>query len=185
MAKRIDPVIKPPMELRRVITQFHKDTLEMLEIGAATQHIFPVEVYPGYKQVNERRKRQGGWHSTGRGVRSFRGIIKAADEIDDIYLTYSFNRYMRFAELGVGGGVKAEAVDRSKNARFDQRYISSWDRSAGRSHRPFIRREVNHLCSRISNYLCMAYGEQIKVAVTEGLTVDLDVQNAMRLFGGK
>lgn len=31
----------------------------------------------------------------------------------------------------------------------------------------------------------MAYGEQIKVAVTEGLTVDLDVQNAMRMFEGK
>ncbi len=185
MAKKIDPVITPPMELRRVITQFHKDTLEMLEIGAATQHVFPVEVYPGYKKVNAMRKRQGGWYSTGRGVRSFKGFIKAADEIDNIYLTYSFNRYMRFAELGVGSGVTAEAVERSKNAHFDQRYISSWDRSAGRSHRPFIRREVNHLCSRISNYLCMAYGEQIKVAVTEGLTVDLDVQNAMRMFEGK
>ncbi len=185
MAKRIDPVVKPPMELRRVITQFHKDTLEMLEIGAATQHIFPVEVYPGYKKVNEMRKRQGGWYSTGRGVRSFKGVIKEADEIDRIYLTYSFNRYMRFAELGVGGGVKAEAVERSKNAHFDRRYISSWDRSAGKSHRPFIRREVNHLCSRISNFLCMAYGEQIQVAVTDGLTVDLDVQNVMRMFGGK
>ena len=185
MAQRIDPVIRPPMELRRVITQFHKDTIEMLEIGAATQHIFPVEVYPGYKKVNEMRKRQGSWYSTGRGVRSFKGVIREADEIDRIQLTYSFNRYLRFTELGVGGGVTAEAVERSKNARFDRRYISSWDRSAGSSHRPFIRREVNHLCSRISNYLCMAYGEQIKVAVTEGLTVDIDVQNAMRMFGGK
>lgn len=183
MARNIDPVIRPPMDLRRAITQFHKDTLEMLEIGGATQHVFPVEVYPGYKQVNERRKRQGGWHSTGRGMKSFRGTIKSADDIDDIYLTYVYARYMRFAELGVGAGTSARDVDRSKNARYDVRYISSWDRSVGRSHRPFIRREVNHLASRIERYLCLAYGRQIEAKITEGLTVDIDVQRAMRLLG--
>lgn len=183
MARDIDPVIRPPMDLRRAITKFHKDTLEMLELGGAVQHVWPVEVYPGYKQVNERRKREHGWHSTGKGMKSFRGAIKSADDIDDIYLTYSFNRYMRFAELGVGAGTSAENVDRSKNARFDRRYISSWDRSQGRSHRPFIRREVNHLSRRIERYLCLAYGKQIEAKITEGLTVDVDVQKVMRLLG--
>ena len=183
MAQRIDPVIKPPAQLRRVISRFHQDTLDQLEENTRTQHIFPEEVYPGYKQVNEYRKRHGGWYSTGQGVKSFRGRIVSADDLDDIYLTYTYRRYLKFAELGVGAGVSASDVERAKNAFYSRRYIGNWNRGIGRSHRPAIRMEFNHLASRIESYLCRAYGEQIKAQVTMGLTVDIDVQNALRMYG--
>ena len=184
MAKKITPVGKPQMDLRRTITQFHKDTLEQIGINIATQQMWPYEVYPGYRQVNERRKRQHGWYSTGRGARSFRGKIVSADEMGDITLEYSFLAYLRFAEIGVGKGVKAEDVERSKNVNYKQRYISSWDRKVGRSHRPFgLRAEFNHLATRIERYLTDFYGEQIKAEIVNGLTIEADVSAAMRLLG--
>lgn len=183
MANKITPVNRPWMDLRRAITQFHKDTLEQLDINLATQQVWPTEVYPGYKKVNEKRKRQGGWYSTGRGRRSIKGKIVSADETGDITLEYSYLSYLRYAEIGVGAGVTAEEVDRTKNVKFAQRYISSWDRKVGRSHRPAIRAEVNHLATRIERYLCDFYGEQIKANVVYGLTLDIDVSNVMRLLG--
>lgn len=183
MAQKVTPIGRPQMDLRRAITQFHKDCLEQLHINVATQQIWPTEVYPGYKEVNAKRKRSGGWYSTGRGARSFEGRIVSADEMGDITLEYSYLAYMRFAEIGVGAGVKAGDVERGKNVKYQQRYISSWDRSAGRSHRPAIRAEVNHLATRIENYLLDFYGEKFKANIVNGLTVDADVSEAMRLFG--
>lgn len=182
MAKDITPVANPQMELRRYITQFHKDTLDQIDINLATQQVWPTEVYPGYKKVNELRKKRKQWHSTGKGRRSIKGKIVAADDIDNITLEYSFLNYMRFAEIGVGQGVSASDVDRSKNVKYKNRYISSWDRSEGRSHRPSIRSEVNHLARRIEMFVCDFYGKQISAQIVNGLTVDVDVSKAMSML---
>lgn len=184
MAQKVTPVGRPQMDLRRTITQFHKDTLEQISINMATQQLWPHEVYPGYREVNAKRKRQKGWYSTGRGARSFKGRIVSADEMGDITLEYSYLAYLKFPEIGVGQGTKAEDVERGKNVNFRQRYISSWDRKSGKSHRPFgLRSEFNHLATRIENYLLDFYGEQFKANIVNGLTVDVDVSNAMRLLG--
>jgi len=177
------PVGRPQMDLRRTITQFHKDTLEQIDINLATQQVWPTEVYPGYRLINAKRKRRGEWYSTGKGARSFRGRIVSADEMGDITLEYSYLQYMQFAEIGVGNGVKAGDVERGKNVNFRQRYISSWNRSEGRSHRPAIRAEFNHLATRIENYLLDFYGEKITAEVVEGLTMDIEVNHVMNLLG--
>ena len=175
MEKYIGSLARPGMSLKKKISRFHQDTLDQLSINLTTQQVWPTEVYPGYRQINEYRKRHGGWYSTGEGARSFQGKVVSADRIDNISLHYSYNEYMRFAELGVGKGVSAEDVERSKNVNYKSRYISSWDRSAGRSHRPSIRSEFNHLARRIELYLLDFYGYEITAQVVKGIEVDLNL----------
>jgi hypothetical protein len=183
MEKYIGSLARPGMSLKKKISRFHQDTLDQLSINLTTQQVWPTEVYPGYRQVNEYRKRHGGWYSTGEGARSFQGKVVSADRIDNISLHYSYNEYMRFAELGVGKGVSAEDVERSKNVNYKSRYISSWDRSAGRSHRPSIRSEFNHLARRIELYLLDFYGYEITAHVVKGVEMDINLANELQSLG--
>ncbi len=183
MAKNIGALARPTASLRKTITRFHKDTLEQIEINLATQQIWPTEVYPGYRKINEYRKRHKSWYSTGRGAKSFRGRILSAEDIGNISIEYKYLNYMRFAELGVGKGVKHKDVERGKNVNYSTRYISMWNRAAGRSHRPSIRSEVNHLATRIERYLLDFYGEQIQAHVVNGFEMDIDLVKELQVLG--
>lgn len=162
--------------LNEIISDFHRQTLEQLEVNLVTQRVWPTEVYPHYGEINEIRRMTGGWFSTGAGARSFRGSIVNADEAGNVTLEYSFNDYMRYVDIGVGGRTSANEVDRSKNVRYKSRYISSWDRSKGRSSRPGIMPEFRHLQTRILNYLVDFYGHKGEVEILntfEGLNFSI------------
>ena len=141
--------------------------LMQLRKNAVTQTIFPTEVYPGYRIINESRRARNEWYSTGAGVRSFSGEIVSAGAIDDVTLRYSFLDYMRYVDIGVGAGTKAEDVDRSRKANYKRRYVSQWNRRIGRSHRPAIMMELRHLATRIEKYAKDFYGYEARVRVHE------------------
>jgi len=163
------PIENPLFPLNYIIKHFYEQTMQQIDVNLMTQRIWPNEVYPGYAIKNEANKRDGLPHSTGEGAKSFRGQIVRADEAGNVTLIFSFNHYMRFAELGVGTGVKAEDVERSKNVRFRQRYIGMWDRSEGSSHRPAIMAELRHLQTRIRDYLVDFYGYEGQVELIQTL----------------
>lgn len=166
---------EPIFPAKEVISDFHRQTLLQLRVNFATQHIFPFEVYPHYKQVNAARKKHGEWYSTGEGFQSLDGRIITADE-ENVTLEYTFNDYLRFVDIGTGGSTTASAVDRGKNVRFRSRYVSRWDRSAGRSHRPAVMAELRHLQTRLRDYLVDFWGEtgELNLVQTfDELTVDL------------
>lgn len=123
-----------------------------------TQCIYPKEVYKGYAVVNQKRKEMGSWYSTGQGAKSFNGQILEAGEGGKVTMAFTFNDYLRFAEMGVGKGTSYEDVQSAKKARFQTRYISKWDRKVGSSQRPAIMMELRHLQQRIANYLVDFYG---------------------------
>lgn len=183
MAKNVGALAKPSASLRKTISRFHKETLDQIDINLATQQIWPTEVYPGYRKENEYRKKHGMWYSTGKGAKSFRGKILSADRIDNISIEYRYLNYMRFAEIGVGKGVSAEDVDRGKNVNYSTRYISMWNRRMGKSHRPSIRSEVNHLSTRIEKFLLDFYGEQLKAHVVYGFEMDINLEKALSSLG--
>lgn len=158
-------IANPMFPLNEIISEFHEQTLMQIDANLVTQRVWPVEVYPGYRIKNEANKRQGLLHSTGQGVRSFRGSVVNADVAGNVTLEYTFNDYMRYVDLGVGSGTSAENVERSKNLRYKSRYISSWDRSEGRSHRPAVMGEFRHLQRRIRDYLVDFYGYEGMVDV--------------------
>lgn len=172
MAKRIQNPIFPA---HMVISDFHKQTLLQLQANFATQKIWPYEVYPGYRQINEIRKDRGEWYSTGEGIRSISGSIVNASE-RSVTLEYRFNEYLQYVDIGVGGRTKAADVERGKNVRYRSRYINQWNRAAGSSHRPAIMAELRHLQTRLRDYLVDFWGHEGEVELLnsfEGLNVDI------------
>lgn len=155
MAKPIKNPMHPFPEIAKL---FFDQTLTQLEVRTMTQRIYPKEVYNGYSIVNQKRKEMGQWYSTGEGAKSFAGKIVEAGQNGNVTMAFEFNDYMRFAEMGVGMGTKYEDVDTAKNARVGTRYISKWNRKAGKSHRPAIMAELRHLQTRIRDYLVDFYG---------------------------
>ena len=152
------PIKNPIFPFPRVAARFFQQTINQLEVNTMTQCIYPKEVYNGYAVVNQKRKEMGMWYSTGEGAHSFAGKIIEAGQAGKVTMAFTFNDYMRFAEMGVGMGTKYEDVEASKKARFQTRYISKWDRKAGKSQRPAIMMELRHLQQRIANYLVDFYG---------------------------
>lgn len=54
-----------------------------LEKNMQAQRIYPTEVYKGYEEINQYRKKHGMWWSTGEGAKSFEGHIYQADDQKD------------------------------------------------------------------------------------------------------
>jgi hypothetical protein len=157
------PITNPIFPFTRVARRFFQQTINQLEVNTMTQCIYPKEVYNGYWMVNQKRKEMGMWHSTGEGAKSFGGKIIEAGEGGKVTMAFSFNDYLRFAEMGVGKGTKYEDVQSGKKARYQTRYISKWNRKEGKSQRPAIMMELRHLQQRIANYLVDFYGYEGEV----------------------
>lgn len=148
--------IKQIPPLNEVINTFAKQAAAQLEINYRQQHVWPTEVYAGYRGINEVRRRRGQWYSTGEGANSFNYTVNGSNP-DEIMVIFTFNDYLRYAELGVGQGVKVEDVERAKKADYRRTYTSKWNRWHGRSHRPFLMMEMRHLQRRMENHLVKYY----------------------------
>lgn len=165
----------PMFPIGTIVSDFHKQTLAQLQANFATQKIWPYEVYPGYRQINEIRRLRGEWFSTGEGIRSLDGSIVHADDAN-VTLEYRFNDYLQYVDIGVGTGKKAGDIERGKNVRFRSRYISRWDRKNSSSHRPAIMPEMRFLQTKLRNYLCDFWGNEGEVELLntfDGLNIDL------------
>lgn len=151
----------PAMSVRQTLSLFKEQTLQQLRVNMQTQAVWPREVYPGFSTVNENRRLRGQWFSTGKGEKSFRGDIKSPDDLSEMVMTFWMNDYLRYTDLGVGRGTKAEDVDRDTKASYKRRYTAAWDRATGRSHRPHLMMEFRHLERRLANYALDWYGEEL------------------------
>lgn len=147
--------------LSKVMKDFVEQTENQMRWNMKTQQIFPFEVYPGYKEINEARHQadpKNAWYSTGAGYKSIRGQLVSATEVGNVTIRISFLDHLRFADMGVGAGTKWTDVETAKKLNYKNRYISRWERPAGSSHRPALMPEVRHLATRVQNYLADFYG---------------------------
>ena len=151
--------------MRYIADLFKEQTLQQLQINMMTQRIWPFEVYPGYRVINERRsmpKKQGGggWVSTGEGIKSFEGSVVEADEDTGmVTMSFRFNDYLQYVDIGVGAWGEAEDIDRARKVRYRNRY-ANWIPSGGKTHRPAIQPELNHLLTRLEDYVQDFYGKK-------------------------
>ena len=151
--------------MRYVADLFKDQTLQQLKINMMTQRIWPFEVYPGYRVRNERRsmsKKQGGggWVSTGDGIKSFEGqVIEADENTGMVTMAFRYNDYMQYVDIGVGAWGKAEDIDRGRKVRYRNRY-TQWQTAGGKTHRPAIQPELNHLLTRMEDYVEDFYGKR-------------------------
>lgn len=156
------------LPLRYVANMFKDQTLKQLIANMQTQRVWPYEIYPGFHTVNEYRRQRGEWYAKGEGVRSFEGIVYEADEDTGmVTMGFRFNDYMQYVDIGVGAGRKAEDVDRARNVKFKQRYISRWNPSGGTTSRPGIRPELNHLLTRLEGYVQSYYDAKLDFKIME------------------
>ena len=165
----IRPAAKAIFSLNSVVKRYLMQTDYQLRANFATQQIFPNEVYPGYKEENEKRKAMGLQHSTGEGARSIKSRLVSADDEGDVTAIYSFNDYLQFVDIGVGHGRKAEDIKRNKKAKYNNKYVRVWNPAKGDTHRPAIMMEMRHLTSRIGKYLIDFYGRQEEMYIVKTL----------------
>jgi len=170
------------MPLKYVANLFKEQTIDQLEINMMTQHVWPRAVYSTYPEVNEYRRQMAhndhrkGWFSDGAGAKSFEGVVYEADEDTGIVsMGFKFADYLQYVDIGVGAWGKAEDIDRGRKVRFKSRY-TTWAPSKGKSHRPFIRPEINHTLTRLENYVQTYYDAKLDFQVAEtfeGCSLDL------------
>ena len=78
----------PQRPVNVVLRSFARQAATALRRNLATQHVFPYEVYPGYKQVNEERKKKGMWYSTGEGYKSIQTRVVSTPGNETIVLSF-------------------------------------------------------------------------------------------------
>ena len=153
----------PQRPVNVVLRSFARQAATALRRNLATQHVFPYEVYPGYKQVNEERKKKGMWYSTGEGYKSIQTRVVSTPGNETIVL--SFRDYLRYVDMGVGLGRTFEEVRHEKKARYNKRYIAFWDTNYKDTHRPTIMMEARHVQARMQKYFEDYYGRELHTTI--------------------
>ncbi len=166
---------KPAMSVKQTLELFMNQTLMNLRVNMNTQAVWPREVYQGYATVNENRRLRDQWYSTGNAARSFQAYIQNPDDLEDMVMTFTQPDYLRYVDLGVGRGTKAEDVDRDAKANYKRRYTTSWNRRRGKSHRPMMMMEYRHLARRLANFALDWYGEELTFGPFKALPEEIQM----------
>lgn len=158
------------MPVSRKMQYLAHDTLENIARNFETQGIFPSgEAWKGWFAENARNK-YGRWHSTGAGIDSFRFQLDDAlagvtdPTAKDVTMSFFFNYYLKFVDMGVERGRSIESVARTRPANHNVRYSQwgmpryKWDKSVYSAprehltHRPAIMMEFRHTARRMQMY---------------------------------
>ena len=155
----------PIVPLSVMVDFFVAQTRNDIKFNFIKQQVFPTEIYPGYNEINAKRKAAHRWFSTGEGEKTLTVEAHAKDDPQNMHVDFEFNDYLTYVDIGVGGHTKASQVDRAKKAKFDTRYINHWIRPDGKSHRPIIMRSVLRLRERLARYLEEYYGHRGEIPI--------------------
>lgn len=178
----VTPAARPTRPVNEMLKIFAEQTKEDFVVNMMTQRIWPYEVYPGYAEVNAKRKAAGGWYSTGNALRSFDVWVENADPFHMTLVAQTMD-YMRYVDIGVGAWGHSQDIERGKKADHALRY-NKWPNTAkrqgnmgtGKSHRPFWLMQLRHLQTRIRDYAVDFYGYEglgKVINVLDGLEVDI------------
>lgn len=155
---------KPRRPINVVLRTFARQSVQQLQADFRIQHIYPYEIYPGFKRVNEYRKQHKSWHATGEGIKSFQFEVMSAAE-GNYTIRIEYLSHLDFANMGVVPGVKGSEVQRGRKARHNKRYVAIWDSRDKETHRPSIMREARHLSARMTNYVSDYLGQEIQTYI--------------------
>lgn len=158
------------VDLLKKLKEWEEDTINALRHNIATQHVWPSLVYPRYDEINDIRRRYGSWYSTGNSLETIRSVIKNSNisAFEDARIDFFFNEYLRYVDIGVGKGRKAEDIDRTRKARYKSRYAKKWDPKKGNTHRPSFMMEFRHLQRRMGFYLLNRFGYEGEAYLMSG-----------------
>lgn len=160
-----------PIPARQKLEYIIQETLEAIENNFETQGIFPYEVYPGYRKINEEAG-TGSWKSTGKGMQSFRGQI-LSDKVSNSRIDFWYDRHLDFVDMGVGKGRPISKVERTLSADYKIRYME-WNAKEGSTQRPAIAMEFRHQARRMQNYWANRFKYDAQCVLVFGIEGSLD-----------
>lgn len=152
------------------LTYWAEGVVKRLKLNFDTQNIFPYGhpgPYPGASRVKQKDGTMTG--STGDAFRSIYAKVYNAAGGNTEKISFFFNYYLYFVDMGVGAGQPIEAVDRSDKAKYNRLY-KQWRDRGDRQSRPAFAMEFRYQIFKLNALVSAYYGRLITNGIVFSLT---------------
>lgn len=143
------------------LTLWADNMVKHLKNNFGTQNVWP-RGFPG-PYIGYRNTPAAG-NSTSRGMNSIFAAIWSGSGGNTEKISFFFNYYLYFVDMGVGAGHPIEDVERSEDARWNKLY-KKWDGEGDRQSRPMLSMELRHQLLRLEIIVSSYYQELIENGV--------------------
>lgn len=153
------------------LTYWAEGVVKRLKINFDTQNIFPYGSpgpYPGSPK------------STGDAFRSIYAKVYNAAGGNTEKISFFFNYYLYFVDMGVGAGQKIEAVERSEDAKYNRLY-KDWNDRGERQSRPAFAMEFRYQIFKLGSIVNAYYGRLITNGIVFALADKVPDDNAVTI----
>ena len=143
------------------LTLWAENMVRRLQMNFERQNVWPRGFpgpYIGYRNTAGSKK------STGKGINSFFSKVWSGAGGDTEKISFFFNFYLYFVDMGVGAGQHIEAVDRAERANWKKLY-KTWDGEGDRQSRPMLAMEIRHQLLRLGTLVSTFYQEYVENGV--------------------
>lgn len=155
------------------LTRWANNMIQQFRSNYETQHVWPGGFpgpYIGYRNTPAAKK------STGKSYRRMYAKVFNGANGDTKKISFFFNYYLYFVDMGVGAGQPIELVDRGKDARYNQLY-QAWKEQGDRQSRPLLAMEVRHQLRRLEVLVSSFYQEFVENGVLVSFHEQLERSN--------
>ena len=155
------------------LTYWAEGVVKRLKTNFDTQNIFPYG-YPGpYPGAARKQTKNGKFEgSTGDAFRSIYAKVYNAAGGNTEKISFFFNYYLYFVDMGVGAGQPIEAVDRSDKAKYNRLY-KTWKDTGDRQSRPAFAMEFRYQLFKLSTIVSAFYGRLITNGIVFSITDEI------------
>lgn len=152
------------------LTLWAENMKKRLEANFGTQNIWP-KGHPG-PYIGYRNTSVAKHHKDGHALQEFYAKVYAGAGGDTEKISFFFNYYLYFVDMGVGAGQDITQVDDSASAKYNKLY-KTWDRQGDRQSRPALMMEFRWQMLRLEAMVTSFYQRFIE----NGLVSSLDPDN--------
>lgn len=152
------------------LTYWAEGVVKRLRMNYDTQNIYP-RGYPGPYPGAARVRRSDGTFSgsSGDSFRSIYARVYNAAGGNTEKISFFFNYYLYFVDMGVGGGHPIEKVDRSSKAKYNRLY-KPWQDKGDRQSRPAFAMEFRYQLFKLGILVQAFYGRLITNGIVFSIT---------------
>lgn len=172
MAKQ-KSVSQAAKERKLDLTYWAEGVVKRLKTNFETQKIFP-RGFPGpYPGAARKQLKNGKFEgSTGDAFRSIYAKVYNAAGGNTEKISFFFNYYLYFVDMGVGAGQPIVNVDRDEDARYNKRY-KTWKDTGDRQSRPAFAMEFRYQLFKLSTIVSAFYGRLITNGIVFSITDEI------------
>lgn len=148
------------------LTKWANNMITQLRRNYETQNVWPgghPGPYIGYRNT------PGAKGSTGDSYRTMWAKVYAGANGDTEKVSFFFNYYLYFVDMGVGAGQPIEDVDNEEDAHWGRLY-KKWKGQGDRQSRPILAMELRHQLYRLQTLVSAYYGQLVE----NGLVVSFE-----------